>query len=100
MDGEVLGGAGDGARGRQGPWNVLQGEAGRADLHGQPHHEEPLGAFESPAVTWIYVRLGKGQNTKNLRKRNSKRLVMLKYKENFCMVKNHMQYSKTDKRQL
>lgn len=59
VDREVLGGAADVAGGRQCLWDVLQGEAGRVDLHGQPHHQVPLGASERPAIPWVHVRLGK-----------------------------------------
>lgn len=62
VDGEVLGGAADVAGGRQRLRDVLQGEAGRVDLHGQPHHQVPLGASERPAVPWVHVRLGKRRN--------------------------------------
>lgn len=66
IDCEVLGGAGDVARGRQRLWYVLQSEGGWADLHRQPHHQVPLGAPECPAVTWMYVRLGKRHRTSTI----------------------------------
>lgn len=61
VHGEVPGGAGDVAGGRQRLRDVLQSEAGGADGHGQPDHEVPLGALECPAVPGVDVRLGKRQ---------------------------------------
>lgn len=91
IDREVLGGAGDVARGRQALGYVLQGEACWVDFHRQPHHKVPLGASERPAVPWIDVRLEKRQNTTQLKTGAVQKTtddVEIKIKK-FYMVKNH-----------
>lgn len=57
INGEVLGGAGDGAHGRKGLGDVLQGHSGRTDAAGQADDSKAQSATERPAVPRVNVRL-------------------------------------------
>lgn len=47
--------------GRQDSWDVLQGEGGGEDPHGEADHQEARGASEGPAVSWMDVWLQEEQ---------------------------------------
>lgn len=57
VDVEVSGGAAQCPAGCQDFGDVLQGEGGGEDPHGEADHQEAGGASEGPAVPWMDVRL-------------------------------------------
>jgi len=57
VDAELSRGAAKRPAGRQGFGDVLQGEDGGQNPHGEPDHQEACGASEGPAVPWMDVRL-------------------------------------------
>lgn len=65
VDGEVLGGAGDGPLGREGSGDVLQRDGRGADEAGEADDGEALGAAKRPAIprvdVWLRAREGEQQ---------------------------------------
>ena len=61
---EVLWCAGDVSSRGQGLGDVFHAEGCGQDPQGQPDHQVALRALERPAVTWVYVRLRRGDISK------------------------------------